>query len=401
MGNTVVVIEHDPQIIQSADHFIELGPESGLAGGNITVEGSWEQARTNSTCLTANWMSDSAPWPNFPLHELRHPGVQIRGANLNNLKNLALNIPLGGLVVISGVSGSGKSTLLEEVLFPSARQEKPIGCSSFTVGDELRQVILVDQNLPEGSDRSLVGTLTGSLDPIKEAFAQTDGAIALNLSAAAFSPFGTAGRCETCQGSGGSHIDLDFLARVQVVCEDCSGMRFKPEILSIRYQERSISEVLEMPIDDLFTFFSDRKSIQQSLEPMRKVGLGHLSLGRTTETLSAGERQRLRLAMAIMETNSFHSGKGLSKSRKKHPPYSEKNSQERGCLFLFDEPTTGLHLADVAKLLTVFNDLLVLGHSLIVVEHHLELIKRADWVIELGPEGGTQGGYLVSEGPPL
>ena len=380
-GNTVVVIEHDPEVIRAADHLIEVGPGAGSEGGTILATGTWPQIREHAQSLTARWLTDSAPWPIVTAHHLIHPGVLIRGARAHNLKRLDLDIPLGSLVALTGVSGSGKSTLIEDVLLPSLTARHPINCDACSSSVQFHRLLLVDQQLPSGSENSLVATITRVLDPIRTCFASTDDARSHGIGADAFSPFGSVGRCETCQGSGGERVELDFLAAVRLVCEACEGKRFNHDVLGCRYREQSIADVLAMTVSKASTFFSDQPEILARLEPLQRVGLVHLTLDRTTSSLSAGERQRLRLALALTDAHEA----GVSN----HPT-----------LFLFDEPTTGLHLADVARLFEVFQGLLTAGHSLIVVEHHLELIRRSDWVIDLGPEGGEAGGNLVFAGPP-
>ncbi|MFZ2957736.1 MAG: excinuclease ABC subunit UvrA [Candidatus Ozemobacteraceae bacterium] len=377
LGNTVIVVEHDPDIIRAADHLVEIGPGAGNEGGQLVATGTWPEIQATPESLTARWIGNSAPWPSFIPSVLQMPGIRIRGANRHNLRNLDVDIPLGGLVVITGVSGSGKTTLMEDVLLPSAATGKAIGCASFTCAALPRHIVLVDQNLPGGAENSLIASLTGVLDPMRSLFAKTEEARRLGLSATAFSPFSTAGRCETCKGSGGEHVDLDFLAGVRLVCEECEGTRFRSQILECRFRNHSIAGVLDMTILEAGNLFHDQEKILLHLTPLLKVGLGHLSLGRSTDTLSAGERQRLRLAISLMEFTSSSS-----------------------CLFVFDEPTTGLHLADVAHLLPLFQELIAGGHSLVVVEHHLEVIRRADWIIDLGPGGGDAGGKLVIAAPP-
>jgi excinuclease ABC subunit A len=381
-GNTVIVVEHDPDVIRAADFIMEIGPGSGTEGGRVVAAGSWKELQDHPEFETAKWLGKSAPWPHFPRHDLRHPGIEVRGARRHNLKGLDVDIPLGGLVVLTGVSGSGKTTLLEEIVYPSLINDTPTGCLSCRIAGPGVKPVLVHQQLPSGSPNSLVATVSGLIEPIGKLFASTADARKAGFSAGAFSPFGATGQCPKCKGLGGECVELDFLAAVNLPCEECGGTRFRPAILSCRFHGQSIAEVLAMPISEAFSFFAGCESVLHRLKPLQKVGLGHLSLGRAIDTLSAGERQRLRLASALAE--------GLD----------SETHQTDSRLFLFDEPTTGLHLSDIARLEGIFQDLLAAGHSLIVIEHHLEIIRRADWIIDMGPGGGERGGNIIATGTP-
>jgi excinuclease UvrABC ATPase subunit len=447
LGNTLIVIEHDPEVIRAADHLIEIGPGAGMHGGRLMASGNGKTILDSSDCLTATWLRPDAPWPPPFQSPLRHPGVEIRGAHRHNLRQLDVNIPLGGLVVLTGVSGSGKSTLVEEILVPSWLEGRPVGCREFSRPRELQRLVSVDQRLPGGSEHSLVGTLTGALDVFRNLFAATPAAREAGFSATAFSPFSPAGRCPGCQGQGVKQVDLDFLAEVRLVCEECSGSRFQPEILECRVGEFSIADLLVISLEELAAAFLDNACVSRVLAPFFQVGLGHLALGRAIATLSAGERQRLRLAIALGEhcaadgeqcpaddkhrgtdgkdraadgEHALADGKHRPADSKhwatdvtgrathvkhrvsdnKHPTTEARKPSDGPCLFVLDEPTTGLHLADTARLLGVFADLVRHGHSLVVIEHHLDVISRADWIIDLGPGGGDEGGRLVATGTP-
>lgn len=380
-GNTLVVVEHDPAVIQAADHVVEMGPGPGPDGGSVVVAGSWAEIKDQSAFLTGKWIDPSAPWPDTPSPDLTFPGLQFRGICRNNLTDLDLDIPLGGVVVLTGVSGSGKSTLVEDVVRPSLSTRRPVGCREFSGGEGLGGVVMVDQELPAGKASSLVATCAGILGPIGSLLAGTQTAKKLGLLESAFSPFSSRGRCESCQGLGFERLDLDFLAGVRLLCEECGGKRFKPEILSCRFGDRAISDILDLTVAEASVFFDRSPAVMHHLEPLLKVGLGHLPLGRATDSLSVGERQRLKLALGLR-------GSG------------EPGTPGPRLLFLFDEPTTGLHLSDVAALLPIFWELVNAGHSLLVVEHHLEVIRRADWIIDLGPGAGELGGRVVVAGPP-
>lgn len=376
IGNTVVVVEHDPEIIREADYLIDLGPGAGEHGGQVLYAGPMESFLKNSSSLTARYLREeiSVPCPG----QRRQPRgfIIIKGARKHNLKNLDLKIPLGNLVCITGVSGSGKSTLVEEIIYRGLNGEAADAFDTIETTQKLDRVIMVDQSPLSTSPRSIPATYTKALDGIREVFASTREARSLGYKPGHFSFNTSRGQCPDCQGAGFKEIEMQFLSDVVLTCETCGGKRYKPEILEIKYRGKNIHEVLQMSITEALDFFSDREDIVRRLKPLAEVGLGYLRLGQPTTTLSGGELQRIKL------------GYYLSHERGRH------------LLYLFDEPTVGLHLDDVRLLLNCFHNLVDRGHSLVVIEHNLEMIKNADYVIDLGPEGGERGGYLVAQGTP-
>ena len=404
-GNTVVVVEHDPEAIEAADHVIDLGPGAGRLGGRVLFEGTPRAlARVKASAtgellrrrgLAARPEGGGAPAAGSGVRAGR-PGrvvafrraegaVTVVGAREHNLKNLTVRFPLGRLVSVSGVSGSGKSTLVRDVLHNAyARRIK--GAVSVDVGRHDRidglelvsDLFLVDQTPLGRSARSNPVTYTKAWDDIRQLFAGSARAVSRKISARDFS-FNTAGgRCEACKGTGWQTIDMQFLADVTVRCDVCDGRRFQGKVLAVRHRGKNIGDVLAMTVDEAMAFFANEMSIVRRLNPLVEAGLGYLPLGQPTATLSGGEAQRLKLA-SFLEI---------------------RPAMARGVLFLFDEPTTGLHAVDVDRLLATFRRLILRGHSIVAVEHHLEFLANSDWIIDLGPEGGDGGGRIVAEGPP-
>ncbi len=378
-GNTVVVVEHDPEMIRAADEIIDLGPGAGKHGGQVIFQGSVESLLKNDASITARYLGDGMPSLSKGPSKKPKGWITIHNAREHNLKGIHVKIPLGVMVCITGVSGAGKTTLVQNILYAGAKRN---GNSEFEKGafdsiDGLNQIddlILVDQSPIGKSLRSNAVTYIKAFSEIRDLFALTREAKKSGFKPRHFSFNTEGGRCETCQGAGIQILDMQFLEDVIITCEACEGKRFKPEILKIRYREKNISEILEMTVDEAMAFFQDHSRILSKLQVLKEVGLGYLVLGQSTNTLSGGESQRLKLAL--------HIGRSLAGRN----------------LFIFDEPTTGLHLADVELLLKTFQRLLLEGHSIVVIEHNLDLIRWADYIIDLGPEGGAEGGKIVAEG---
>ena len=402
-GNTVVVVEHDRRMIESADHVVELGPRSGEQGGQIVCTAPFEKFLRDPGAITARYLrgEDSIPLPTS-----RRSGngkmLVIAGAAEHNLKDLLVRFPLGMLICITGVSGSGKSTLVEDTLYRAlARafrvESLPMGRFKAIKGIEhLKGVRLIDQQPIGRTPRSNPITYLKAFDDIRRIFALEPTALRQGFSPGHFS-FNTAGgRCERCEGSGVEKLEMYFFEDIYAPCEVCEGKRFKPEILAIRHREKTISDVLAMTVDDALSFFSDAPKLSEKLRLLSSIGLGYLQLGQSATTLSGGEAQRLKVAAELL------SGKGLSSQRPNEDrrPSASSGIRSPGMLYIMDEPTTGLHFDDVKKLLAVLHKLVNAGNTLVVVEHNMDVIKSADWIIDLGPEGGAAGGQIVAEGRP-
>jgi excinuclease ABC subunit A len=405
-GNTVVVVEHDPEVIEAADHVIDLGPGAGSRGGELLFEGTpraLARVRASATGALLRRRGLAARGGAADASDARaeapprarggrlvafrraEGAVTVVGAREHNLKNLTVRFPLGRLVSVSGVSGSGKSTLVRDVLHNAyARRFK--GTVQLDVGrhdridgfDLVSDVLLVDQSPLGRSARSNPVTYTKAWDEIRQVFARTARAVSRRITARDFSFNSSGGRCEVCKGTGWQTIDMQFLADVTVRCDACDGRRFQGRVLAVRHRGKNIGDVLAMTVDEAMAFFSDEPAIVRRLTPLHEAGLGYLPLGQPTATLSGGEAQRLKLA-SFLEI---------------------RPATSRGVLFLFDEPTTGLHASDVDRLLGTFRRLITRGHSVVAVEHHLEFLAASDWLIDLGPGGGDAGGRIVAEGSP-
>ena len=383
MGNTVVVVEHDEDFMRRADYLVDMGPKAGSHGGRVVFAGSPKDLPSSGT-LTTDYLGGDR---SIELPEIRREMVNrisIKGAAHFNLKNIDIDVPLQALTVISGVSGSGKSTLVRKILYPALRRrlrqtaDKP-GVFTELTGDikKVQGVEWIDQNPLGRSSRSNPVTYVKAYDSIRELYSQQGLAKARGYKPKVFSFNVDGGRCENCKGDGEVVVEMQFLADVHLTCEVCKGKRFKKEILEVTYKEKNIYDVLEMTVSDALNFFASEAAIIKALQPLEDVGLGYVRLGQSSNTLSGGEAQRVKLA-------SFLS----------------KGSQNGSLLFIFDEPTTGLHFHDIKQLLNAFNALIQNGHSVLVIEHHPDIIKCADWLIELGPEGGEEGGNLIYQGVP-
>jgi excinuclease ABC subunit A len=383
LGNTVVVVEHDRAMIGAADSVIDLGPEGGAKGGEILFQGSVEDLKKHPGSVTGDYLSGRRELERKPrvATSPKHK-ITVQGAKAHNLKNIDVEIPLGQFTVLTGVSGSGKSSFLYEILYnhflkfkgrPVSREE--LGMVKKIRGFEaLAEVILIDQSPLGRSPRSNPATYMKAFEDIRKIFASTPEARREGFDAGHFSFNVEKGRCPACEGDGAVKVEMHFLADIFVPCEECQGKRFKREVLEIRYQGKNIDEVLNMTVDEVLDFLGHHKGLVEKLSILKKIGLGYLRLGQPTLTLSGGEAQRLKLAY---ELSAGASGPSL---------------------YLLDEPTTGLYEDDVRHLIRAFEELLDRGHSLLVIEHHLGLIRLADRVIDLGPEGGDEGGTVVYQG---
>ncbi|MEI6721125.1 MAG: excinuclease ABC subunit UvrA, partial [Betaproteobacteria bacterium] len=403
-GNSLVVVEHDPQIMFEADRIMDMGPGPGERGGEIVFFGPPTELRQSKT-LTAEYLSGrkragEAVWAEGRARMLPSaPSLEILGAEEHNLKNIDVTIPLQRLVCVTGVSGSGKSTLVHDVLYAALLKSK--GKPSEMAGKhrELRgakhvaEVVMVDQSPIGKTTRSNPASYVGAWDAIRDIYAKSDTAKERGYTAGTFSFNAGNGRCPTCGGNGFEHVEMQFLSDVYLRCPDCDGKRFRGEVLEVIVRDKSIADVLELTVSEAIKFFRDYAEVQRVLKPLADVGLEYLRLGQPVPTLSGGEAQRLKLAGHLAET--------AKTSDKRYPPQRALYTPHSSKLFLFDEPTTGLHFDDVAKLLRAFRQLLGAGHSLVVIEHNLDVISASDWIIDLGPEGGEAGGMIVAVGTPL
>ena len=389
LGNTVIVVEHEEEVIRAADRIVDVGPEAGVNGGEVVFNGKFEELSNATRSLTADYLlgrkSIAQPqsrrgWSNY---------VEVVGARENNLKGINVKFPLGVMTCVTGVSGSGKSSLVEKILYPALRRHiyetgnAPSGYERLA-GDVglVRSVEMVDQSPIGKSLRSNPVTYTKAYNDIRQLFASQPYAKHNGITQSHFSFNRPGGRCEECQGEGVIRVEMQFMADVELRCEHCGGKRFGEEVLEVRYRGKSISDVLDMTVDDAVKFFGEEESLLNSkivatLSTLQDVGLGYIKLGQSTSTLSGGEIQRVKLASYLMGENST-----------------------AGTMFIFDEPTTGLHFHDIRKLLAAFDALLKKGHTIVIIEHNMDIIKCADWVVDLGPEAGDRGGDLVYEGTP-
>ena len=406
-GNTLVVVEHDPQVMVAADELLEIGPGPGERGGNIVARGTPAEIAANSDSVTGPWLAGKkridVDRPPRRVDDAT-PRLTLVGARQHNLRDLRVGFPLQRLTCLTGVSGSGKSTLIQDVLFPALAKhfgeavESPGIFDRLDNVDNLRGVVMVDQSPIGKSSRSNPVSYVGAWDPIRALFAALPEAKQRGYTPGTFSFNAGHGRCPTCTGSGFEHVEMQFLSDVWLRCPDCDGKRYRPEVLELKWKEMSVADVLELTVHEALDVFREHPKVLAALAPLADVGLDYLRLGQPVPTLSGGEAQRLKLAGHLAEAAQK---KAVRKSRPVDN-FGEKRGEDRdpGLLFLFDEPTTGLHFEDVAKLLGAFDKLLQAGHSLIVIEHNLDVIAAADWIIDLGPEGGEGGGAVVVEGPP-
>ncbi len=384
LGNTVVVVEHDEMMMREADYIIDMGPLASHLGGEVVAAGNFEELMSDDKSLTGKYLKGTLQIEVPKKLRNWNRSITINGARQNNLKNITVQFPLNVFCVISGVSGSGKTTLVKQILYPALQKlkgegvEKP-GLHKSIEGDigYLSQIEMIDQNPIGKSSRSNPVTYIKAYDEIRELYSVQPLSKIRGFLPKHFSFNVDAGRCDTCKGEGEQIVEMQFLADVHLTCEICGGKRFKEEVLEVFYKGKNIYDVLEMSVDESIKFFSEEADVVKKIQPLSDVGLGYVKLGQSSNTLSGGEAQRVKLASFL--------GRGKSQGN---------------ILFIFDEPTTGLHFHDIKKLLTSFNALIEQGHSILVIEHNTDVIKSADWVIDLGPEAGDAGGNLVYAGTP-
>ncbi len=382
LGNTVLVVEHDPDTIKSADRILDLGPGAGELGGKLLFSGNYDEILKDPKSITGRYLNGELRIP-VPSNRRKPAGKFLRlgGATLHNLQNVDLMLPLGVLTVVTGVSGSGKSTLVHDVLFKALNAKRSGGnikefCDHLDGDEFIQDLVIVDQSPIGRTPRSNPATYLKAFDAIRDVFADTPDAKRKGFSAGHFSFNVPGGRCETCQGDGTVTVEMQFLADVELICEECRGQRFKSSVLDVRYHGKNVHDVLGMTVREALAFFVNVPKIVSKLRILNEIGLGYLRLGQSATTLSGGEAQRLKLASHLTRT------------------------ENHGILYILDEPTTGLHFDDINKLLAAFRKLLESGGSLLVIEHNLDVIKCADWLIDLGPEGGDQGGKIIATGTP-
>ncbi len=381
-GNTILVVEHDEETIRSADHIIDLGPGAGPRGGTITAQGTVAEIKKNPNSLTGVYLNSSS---NRNLDSvfrapLEGKWIEVSGAKLHNLKSVTARIPLGTLTCVTGVSGSGKSTLVKEVLFPALRDaiaNRRNGNSSEKISgwEVLTRVVEIDHSPIGRTPRSTPATYVGILDEIRKLFAQVPEARLRGYGPGRFSFNVKGGRCETCAGQGHIRVEMDFLPNVYVLCEECSGRRYNEETLGTIYRGKSIHDVMQMSFGEGLELFSSIPQVRDSLQLLVDIGLDYLTFGQASPTLSGGEAQRIKLAKELTSSNGR-------------------------ALYILDEPTTGLHMADTERLIAVLQRLVDRGHTVLVIEHNLDVVRSADYIIDLGPEGGDAGGRIVAQGNP-
>ncbi|WEK37755.1 MAG: excinuclease ABC subunit UvrA [Candidatus Pseudobacter hemicellulosilyticus] len=384
LGNTVVVVEHDEMMMREADYIVDMGPLASHLGGEVVATGNYDAIVSNPKSLTGQYLSGQLRIePPKSVRKWRR-SLKVEGARQNNLRDVTVEFPLDTLCVVSGVSGSGKTTLVKQILYPALQKMRgepadKVGMHKAVTGDVdyLSQIEMVDQNPIGKSSRSNPVTYIKAYDEIRDLYARQPLSKLRGFQPKHFSFNVDGGRCDTCKGEGETIVEMQFLADVHLTCEACGGRKFKEEVLEVHYREKSIYDILEMSVDEALAFFKDEKDIVNKIKPLSDVGLGYVKLGQSSDTLSGGEAQRVKLASFL--------GKGKAQGH---------------ILFIFDEPTTGLHFHDIKKLLTSFNALIDQGHSILVIEHNTDVIKSADWVIDLGPEAGDGGGQLVYAGVP-
>ncbi|HEY6864812.1 MAG TPA: excinuclease ABC subunit A, partial [Burkholderiales bacterium] len=401
-GNSLVVVEHDEDTIRRAGHVIDLGPGAGKHGGRVTAQGTARDLVRNPASATGRCLAHPLEHPLHPPRATGRdaPAVEILGATLHNLKNVDVRLPLARLVSVTGVSGSGKSTLARDILYANlaallgAKRRKraaaPAGCREIRGWESVGRVLEVDQTPIGKTPRSCPATYIGFWDSIRRIFAETAEARMRGWTASRFS-FNTAGgRCESCEGQGVKTIEMSFLPDVKVTCEACGGARFNAETLAVRWRGKTIGEVLAMSVEEAVDFFAAHPSTHRALRLLQDVGLGYLTLGQQSPTLSGGEAQRIKLVAELAKAGTAVPADGRR----------GRIASAVHTLYVLDEPTVGLHMADVEKLIRVLHRLVDAGNTVVVIEHNLDVIADADWIVDLGPEGGEAGGRIVEQGPP-
>jgi excinuclease ABC subunit A len=391
LGNTVVVVEHDEMMMREADHIIDMGPLASHLGGEVVAEGNYAELVANPQSLTGKYLDGKLTIDPPKIIRKWNRSITIQGAKQNNLQGIDVVIPLNVLCVISGVSGSGKTTLVKQILFPALKKLKgefaeKVGLFRGLSGDvdAISQVEMIDQNPIGKSSRSNPVTYIKAYDEIRDLFSKQPLSKIRGFLPKHFSFNVDGGRCDACKGEGEQVVEMQFLADVHLQCDVCGGKKFKEEVLEVTYKGKSIHDILELSVDQAIDFFVEERDVAKKIKPLSDVGLGYIKLGQSSDTLSGGEAQRVKLASFLT--------KGKSRS---DDPVGKGN-----LLFIFDEPTTGLHFHDIKKLLGSFNALIEQGHSVLVIEHNTDVIKSADWCIDLGPEAGDGGGNLVYAGAP-
>ncbi|OYD41543.1 excinuclease ABC subunit UvrA [Sphingobacterium cellulitidis] len=384
-GNTVIVVEHEQEMMEAADYLIDIGPEAGINGGELVFAGTYQEILKDNKSLTGEYLNGDLSIQVPEKRKKWNESIRVNGARENNLKGITVDFPLNVFTVVSGVSGSGKTSLVKRILYPAL--QKAIGSySGEQTGlydglegaiDQIEQVEMVDQNPIGRSTRSNPVTYVKAWDEIRALYSSLPAAKANGLKPSAFSFNVEGGRCEVCQGEGVVKIEMQFMADIILPCEACDGKRFKQHVLDVQYKEKSVSDILDLSVDEAIAFFADQPKILNKLMPLQEVGLGYVKLGQSSSTLSGGEAQRIKLASFLIKGNN-----------------------QKKTMFIFDEPTTGLHFHDISKLLKAFNALIAQGNTVLVIEHNLDMIKSADWVIDIGPEGGDKGGNIVFAGTP-
>ena len=384
LGNTLLVVEHDEDTMYAADQIIDIGPGAGVHGGNVMAQGTAEEIKRVENSITGQYLSGrkKIPVPKKRRKTVKGKSIEVKGATEHNLKNISVKFPLGVFNCVTGVSGSGKSTLVNEILYKTITKqlngsnEKPGKCKEVVGIDKIDKIINIDQSPIGRTPRSNPATYTGVFDTIREIFANTNEAKLRGYQKGRFSFNVQGGRCEACNGDGLIKIEMHFLPDIYVPCEVCKGKRYNHETLEVKYKGKTIADVLDMTVEEALDFFSNIPKIKQKIQTLYDVGLGYIKLGQPSTTLSGGEAQRVKLAT---ELSKRATGKTL---------------------YILDEPTTGLHIADVHRLVNILQRLVDTGNTIIVIEHNLDLIKTADYIIDLGPEGGDGGGEIVAVGTP-